>query len=106
MTSTPTKELEEGFLSTTRKSQEILLEVIQTWVDTIQAVTPKVPSMRVPFADRLPKPEELVANTYDFAAQVLASQRKFAEEIVKTTAPLLPRETKTHAAKEQAHAAK
>jgi hypothetical protein len=99
MTSTPTKELEEGFLSTTRKSQEILLEVIQTWVDTIQAFTPKVPSMNVPFADRLPKPEDVVSNTYDFAAQVLASQRKFAEEIVKTTAPLLPRETKAQAAK-------
>jgi hypothetical protein len=99
MTSTPTKELEEGFLSTTRKSQEILLEVIQTWVDTIQAFTPKVPSMHVPFADRMPKPEDVVSNTYDFAAQVLASQRKFAEEIVKTTAPLLPRETKAHAAK-------
>ena len=104
MTSTPTKELEEGFLSTTRKSQEILLEALQTWVDTIQAFIPKVPSVRIPFADRLPKPEDVVANYYEFAAQVLASQRKFAEEIVKTTAPLLPRETKSHETK--AHAAK
>jgi hypothetical protein len=106
MASTPTKELEEGFLSTTRKSQEILIEALQTWIDTIQAVTPKVPSVHIPFASRLPKPEDVVANYYDFVAQFLASQRKFAEEIVKTTAPLLPRETKTHAAKEQAHAAK
>jgi hypothetical protein len=99
MTSTPTKELEEGFLSTTRKSQEILLEVLKTWVDTVQAFTPKVPSVQLPFADRLPKPEDVLANTYDFAAQVLASQRKFAEEIVKTTSPLLPSEKKAHAAK-------
>jgi len=99
MTSTPTKELEEGFLSAARKSQEIMLEALKTWVDTIQAFTPKVPSVHIPFADRLPKPEDVVANTYDFAAQVLASQRKFAEEVVKTTGALLPGETKTHAAK-------
>jgi hypothetical protein len=103
MTSTPTKELEEGFLSTTRKSQEILLEALKTWVDTVQAFAPKVPSMHIPFADRLPKPDDVVASTYDFIGQILASQRKFAEEIVKTTSPLLPAEGrgthKTHAAK-------
>jgi hypothetical protein len=103
MASTPTKELEEGFLSTTRKSQEIMLEALKTWVDTVQAITPRVPSMRIPFADRLPKPDDVVANTYDFIEQILASQRKFAEEIMKTTSPLLPAEGhgahKAHAAK-------
>jgi len=99
MTSTPTKELEEGFLSTTRKSQEILLEALKTWVDTVQAFTPKVPSVQLPFADRLPKADDVVANTYDFIEQILASQRKFAEELVKTTSPLLPSEKKAPAAK-------
>ena len=46
--------------------------------------------MQVPGADKLPKPEEVVASAYDFAEQLLASQRKFAEEILKTTASLLP----------------
>ena len=99
MASTPTKELEEGFLSTTRKSQEIVLEALKTWVDAVQAYIPQVPSVQIPFADRLPKPEDVVANYYDFAAQVLASQRKFAEEFVKTTAPLRNGEAKAHAAK-------
>jgi hypothetical protein len=31
-----------------------------------------------------------VATAYDFAEQLLASQRRFAEEILKTTTPLLP----------------
>ena len=99
MASTPTKVLVVGFLSSTRKSQEIVLEALQTWVDTVQAFIPKVPSVQIPFVDRLPKPEEVVANTYDFAAQLLASQRKFAEEFVKTTAPLRNGEAKAHAAK-------
>ena len=46
--------------------------------------------MQVPFADKLPKPEEVVANAYDFAEKLLASQRKFAEEVLKATAALQP----------------
>jgi ABC-type transporter Mla subunit MlaD len=99
MTSTQTRELEEGFLSATRKSQELVLEALKTWVDTVQAVTPKVPSVQIPFADRMPKADDVVADTYDFIAQILASQRKFAEEVVKTTSVLLPSEKKTPAAK-------
>jgi hypothetical protein len=90
MASTLTKELEEGFLSTTRKSQEIVLDALKTWVDTVQAYTPTLPSIQIPFADRLPKPEDVVTSAYDFAEQLLASQRKFAEEVIKATSELLP----------------
>jgi hypothetical protein len=31
-----------------------------------------------------------VASTYDFAEQLLASQRKFAEDLLKAAAPLTP----------------
>jgi hypothetical protein len=89
-TSTVTQELQDQFLSTVRKSQEMALDAIKTMVDTIQNITPKVPSVSVPFADRLPKPEDVVASGYDFAQQLLTSQRKFADEVVKATAQLLP----------------
>jgi hypothetical protein len=89
-TSTVTKELQDQLLSTVRKSQEMALDAIKTMVDTIQNITPKVPSVSVPFADRLPKPEDVVASGYDFAEQLLTSQRKFADEVVKATAPLMP----------------
>ena len=89
-TSTVTKELQDQFLSSVRKSQEVALDAIKTMVDTIQNITPKVPSVSVPFADRLPKPEAVVASGYDFAEQLLTSQRKFANEVVKATAPLMP----------------
>jgi hypothetical protein len=84
MVSTP-QELQEEFLTTVRKSQETIIEAIETWVDTVKSITPKLPSVQVPFADKLPKPEEVVASAYDFAEQLLASQRKFAEEVVKAT---------------------
>jgi len=90
MASTPMQEIGEVFLSTTHKGQEIVLEAIQTWMDTFQAFTPTMPSVNVQFADWLPNPKDVVTNAYDFAAQVLASQKKFAEDVLKTTTPLLP----------------
>ncbi|MGH7735837.1 MAG: hypothetical protein ACREOE_19600, partial [Gemmatimonadales bacterium] len=90
MASTPTQDLQEEFLSTIRKSQETVIDAIKTWVETVQSITPKVPSVQVPGADRLPKPEEVVASAYDFAEELLASQRKFAEEVLKATTSLLP----------------
>ena len=99
MASTVTQELQDQFLSTVRRSQEIALEAIKTMVDTIQNITPKVPSVDLPFADKLPKPQEVVASSYDFAEQLLTSQRKFADEVVKATAALLPGNGESKAAK-------
>ena len=90
MASNPAQDLQEEFLSTVRKSQETVIDAIKTWVETVQSITPKVPSVQVPGADKLPKPEEVVASAYDFAEQLLARQRKFAEEVVKATTSLMP----------------
>jgi len=99
MASNVTQELQDQFLSTVRRSQEMALEAIKTMVDTIQNITPKVPSVDLPFTDKLPKPQEVVAGGYDFAEKLLASQRKFADEVVKATAALLPGNGESKAAK-------
>jgi hypothetical protein len=88
MADTPDTKLQEEFLSTVRKSQQTVIEALRTWVDTVQSITPKFPSVQMPLVDKLPRPEELVAGAYDFAEQLLASQRKFAEEVVRATAAL------------------
>ena len=90
MASTPTQDLQNEVLNTVRKSQESVIDAIKTWVETVQSISPKVPAMDMPFADKLPKPEEIVASAYDFAEQLLASQRKFAEEVLKATSALTP----------------
>ena len=90
MASTPTQDLQNEVLSTVRKSQESVIDALKTWVETVQSITPKVPAVDMPFADKLPKPEEVVASAYDFAQKLLTSQRKFADEVVKAAAPLLP----------------
>ena len=90
MASTTQQELQDQFLSIVSKSQEIALDAIKSMVDTVQTITPKIPAVDVPFAGKLPRPQDVVASGYDFAEKLLSSQRKFADEVVKTAAPLLP----------------
>jgi len=87
---TSQKELQEQILSMVRKGQEIALDAIKTMVDTVHTITPKIPAVDLPFAERLPKPHDVVAGSYDFAEKLLTSQRKFADEVVKATSPLMP----------------
>ena len=78
--------LQAGILSTVRKSQEITVGVLQI---SVQSITPILPKVNAPLVGKLPRPEDVVASTYDFAEQFLASQRKFTEEVVRVTKPLL-----------------
>ena len=54
-----------------------------------QLITPSIPAPNLPYSDKLPKPEEFVANAFDFAEQLLTSQRNFAEDVIEATKPLL-----------------
>jgi hypothetical protein len=100
MASIPTQ---EEVLSATRKSQEAMMAAVKNWFETVRTATPKLTSVYtltdklpklsdvgLPFADKLPTPQDAVASAYHLAEQLLASQRKFAEELLKVTAPLRP----------------
>src|SRR6202453_3851515 len=88
MPSHSTQDVQDELLKVIRTSQETVVEAVKTWVETVKAVTPKVSASQVPLAEKLPKPQDVVANAYDFAEKLLSGQRKFAEELVKATAPL------------------
>jgi hypothetical protein len=90
MAITVREELQEEFLSTLRKGQQIALDALKTLVETIQFVTPGMPAIHVPLADRLPTPREVVAGSNDFAEHLLANQRQFADEVITVATPLLP----------------
>ena len=84
---TATQGVQEQILDTIRKSQEAVTDAIRTWAETVQSITPSLPS--APLADKLPKPGELVSDAYDFAERLLAAQRKFAEDVIAASAPVL-----------------
>ena len=101
---TATQELQAQTLDWVRKSQDVALEALRTWAEAVNSVTPSLPVYAVPFADKLPKPSELVADAYDFAGQLLAAQRKFAEDVIEITAPVVGGEAPESAAKKTAAA--
>ena len=74
---------QDEFLAVIHKSQEAVIAVVKNLAETIRTASPKLPSVTVPFADKLRGPEDAVARAYDFGEQLLASQRKFAEDLLK-----------------------
>ena len=81
---------QEEFLAVIRKSQEAVIAAVTNLAETVRTASPKLtdnlpklPSVSVPFGDKLPAPEDAVASAYDLAGQLLASQRKFAEDLLK-----------------------
>src|SRR5450755_842561 len=104
MTRTSTQDLQEEFLTALRKGQQTMIGALRIWVETVQAVTPKLsgvyapltgkppklPNVSVPFAGKLPSPKEAVDSTYGLGEELLANQRKFAEAVLDTVAPLMP----------------
>jgi hypothetical protein len=92
---TATQELQGEILKTVRKGQEAVVDAIQTWADAVQSIKPSMPDLNIPFTDKLPQPAEVVATAYDFAEQLLAAQRKFAEEALAAIAPLYTSEPAT-----------
>ena len=83
------QEIQSEILDMLRKSQEAVVDAIKLWADSVQSITASIPTPNLPYSDKLPKPEEFVASAYDFAEQLLASQRKFAENVLEATKPLL-----------------
>jgi len=88
---------QDEFLAVIRKSQEAVIAVVRNMAETVKTASPKLasvhapltdnlpklPSVRVSLGDKLPGPEGAVASAYDFAEQLLAGQRKFAEDLLK-----------------------
>ena len=99
-------QVQEEILNTVRKSQAAVVEALQTWASAVQSITPSLPDVNMPLAEKLPKPQDLVAGAYDFAEQLLASQRKFAEDVMKATAPLTTGKEQAPADKKNSSAAK
>ena len=101
---TTQKEMQGQVLDTIQKSQEAVTDALRAWAETVQSLTPSLPAAPVPYADQLPTPREVVADAYDFAEQLLAAQRKFAEDVVQATAPAVTPEEGSKRAKSGAAA--
>ena len=76
---------QEQVLATIKQGQEIALAGIELWASS---VAPLAKSPKVPAAFETPAPKDVVANSFGFAEQLLASQKAFAEKVVAASAPV------------------
>jgi len=76
MATTIRQELDEEFLSTISKGQEIALDALKPQVEAVHYVIPTMPAVRVPLTGLLPTAHEDAARRDDFAEHLLASQRQ------------------------------
>jgi hypothetical protein len=90
MATTIRQQVEDEFLSTIRKGQEITLEALKPLVEVVHYVIPTMPTVRVPLAGWMPTAHEVVADGYAFAEHLLANQRQFADKMITTMSPVLP----------------
>jgi hypothetical protein len=88
-TRTTREEVQAEILDAFRKGQEAAVDTIKHWAATIQSIAPSAPVRNLPYADKLPRPEELVASAYDFGKHLLAAQRSFAESVLQAIKPLM-----------------
>ena len=80
------KTAQEQVLATLKQGQELALAGVELWASSISPLTK---GQQVPAVFDTPAPKDVVANSFGFAEQLLASQKAFAEKVVAASAPVL-----------------
>jgi hypothetical protein len=80
---------QEQTLKTVRQGQQAIIEGIRAWANAVEKAIPNVPA--TPYADELPTPHEIVQTSFEFAEQLLKSQRQFAEGVLDAASPVIGR---------------
>jgi ABC-type multidrug transport system ATPase subunit len=79
------KSAQEEILATIKHGQALALAGVELWAAAVASLT-NGQQHSIPF--ETPAPKDVVANSFGFAEQLLASQEKFAEQIVAASVPV------------------
>jgi hypothetical protein len=82
-----TDSVQTQVLDLLNKAQDATVDGVRTIAETVEGFVPDLPSL--PFADRIPQPSSVVDDAFDFAAKLLDSQRRFAQELFAAAAPVV-----------------
>jgi hypothetical protein len=78
---------QEQTLKTIHQSQQAIVEGVRAWANAVEKAIPETPA--IPYADELPRPQDIVQTGFEFAEQLLKSQRQFAESVLDAASPVL-----------------
>lgn len=84
-----TKAAQDKTLELIKQSQSLIVEAVASWAKAAEKAAPALPTLPSLPALDLPKPEELVKASFDFYGEVLANQRKFANDLLAAAAPVV-----------------
>lgn len=71
-------EPQDQFTQVARQSQEAITTAMRTWTDSFQSMI----GGGAPALSGLPSPQQVLDTVFDFAGQLLASQREFAKHVL------------------------
>lgn len=66
-----------------RQSQDAFVEAMQVWSDSVNRLMGSTQE-RTASVNDLPKPDEVLDQVFDFAESMLAAQREFAHNVMRT----------------------
>jgi hypothetical protein len=91
---TTVQEVQGQIVDTIAKSQAAVVDAVKAWADAVKSVTAEVPGVPQ-VTEKLPDPAVYVADAYDFAERLLATQREFSEKVLEATAPVFAKRGET-----------
>ena len=80
------KTAQEQVLATIKQGQELALAGVELWASAAAPIAKQGQQFTPSF--ETPAPKEIVATSFGFAAELLASQKRFAEQVVAASAPV------------------
>ncbi len=78
-----TENAQHQTLDFVRQSQDAFVEAMQVWSDSLNRLVGTTQE-RTANVNDLPKPDEVLDQVFDFAESLLAAQREFAHNVVRT----------------------
>jgi hypothetical protein len=77
--------VQDQILDAIKASQDAVVSAVDTVAERATPITEKLPA--APFADRLPKPVDVIDNYFSFAQKLLASQKDFVLKLAESSSP-------------------
>lgn len=92
-----TRKSQEQALDALKQTQEAVVDAMGSWAKAVENAAPEIPALPVPKGT--PDVEELIANSFDFAGEILSAQREFTQNLISATQPAVKvREVETASA--------
>jgi hypothetical protein len=83
-----TARVQDQVLGAIKLGQDAVLSAVDTLAEKAGSITEKLPDLpTAPFADRMPKPADVVDSYFTFAQKMLANQKDFTSRLVDAYRP-------------------